>query len=103
MDEVGTGITWGQEAVPEYYADFVKISANLFSIILELGVQGVRESHPAGRPPAKILARVRISPPHAVILAKLLEKNLEAYQKAVGPIPIPEKVYQELGLLPKEG
>jgi len=88
------------EEVPDYYVDSVRIGVNLYTFILELGRQGVRDAPGSEPPPTKRLALVRMSPQHALILAKLLQKNLRTYQDEIGRIQVPEQIYRDLGLEP---
>jgi len=87
---------------PDYYADFVKLHATLFSFVLEFGLQGVPDTPASERPPGKLLARVRLSPQHALILSKLLAQQVRIYQNEIGPIAIPDQVYENLGLRKEE-
>ena len=89
------------DPIPDYYVDSVRIGTGLYTFVLELGVQETRDE-PGSEPlRATPLARVRMSPQHALILSKLLRKNVNAYLERVGPIAIPDQVYIELGI-PKE-
>jgi len=95
------GSLLGPEEVPEYYTDSVRIAVNLYSFVLELGVQGIPDTQMSEKPLAKRLARVRMSPQHALVLSKLLQKHLRDYQANIGPIPIPDSIYRDLNI-PKE-
>lgn len=88
------------EEMPDYYVDSVRVAVNLYTFVLELGRQGVRDAPGSEPPPTKRLALVRMSPQHALILAKILQKNLRKYQDEVGRIQIPEQVYRDLDLEP---
>ncbi len=84
------------EEVPEYYVDSVRMALNVYSVILELGMQRVKDTLGSEPPQTKRLAVVRMSPQHALVLMKLLEKNLNAYQKEIGKIAIPDDLYRNL-------
>lgn len=86
------------EDVPDLYVDSVKIGIGLYTFILELGVQGVRDTPQSEGVPIRTIARIRMSPQHALILSKLLQKNVGAYIDKVGAINIPDEVYRELGI-----
>ncbi len=84
--------------IPDMYVDSVRIGSGLYTFVLELGLQGVLNARNAELPPTKTLARVRMSPQHALILGKLIQKNVKAYVKKVGKIEIPDAVYRDLGI-----
>lgn len=86
------------EDVPEFYTDSVRIGMSLYSCVMEIGILPLPDTSASERPPARILARLRMSPHHALIFSMLLRKHLEEYQSKVGPIIIPDNVYRELGL-----
>jgi hypothetical protein len=88
------------EEVPDYYVDAVRVAANLYTFVLELGRQGVPDTPGSEPPPTKRLALVRMSPQHALILMKILQKNLRKYQDEVGRIQVPEQMYRDLDLEP---
>ncbi len=76
---------------PEFYVDSVRIAANLYSFVFELGVQGVPDTAASEAPQIQRVATVRMSPHHAVAFHKLLTDHLAKYQNDVGPINIPDK------------
>ena len=88
--------------IPDMYVDSVRIASGLYTFVLEFGLQGALNAPNAERPPIKTLVRVRMSPQHALILGKLIRKNVNAYIKKVGPIEIPDVVYKELGISKEE-
>lgn len=87
-----------REEVPDIYVNAVRIGAGLYDFTLELGIQDMPNTTSSERPPTRTLARVRMSPQHALILAKLLDKNVAEYEQKVGQIHIPPEVFTELGL-----
>ena len=89
-----------QEDVPDYYVDAVRIAVGAYGFVLELGVQGIGDTPGSERPPTKRLALVRMSPQHAMILARLLQKNVAAYQQKFGSITLPDELLRDLGLEP---
>ena len=89
------------EDVPDYYVDSVRIAVGPYGFVLELGAQGIGDVPGSERPPTKRLSLVRMSPQHAMILAKLLQKNVTAYQQKFGTITLPEGLFRELGLDPE--
>ena len=46
---------------------------------------------------------VRLSPQTALILGKLLQHAIAAYEDRFGPLPVPEALLAELGLSEQEG
>ena len=48
--------------------------------------------------PAEELVRIRMSPQHALVMSKLLQKNLYGYRETVGKINLPSRLYQDLGI-----
>lgn len=88
------------EEAPEYYVDSVRFGIGPYSIILELGAQGLADTQVSDPPPIKRLALVRMSPQHAVVLSGLLAKNVAKYQEVFGKIVLPESMLRELGLEP---
>ena len=51
-------------------------------------------------PPVKRQAVIRMSPHHALIFSKLLQKNIAAYQEKMGRINLPDELYKQMGLEP---
>lgn len=71
--------------VPEFYVDATRIGIGLYTILLQLGQQlPVQPGTSPGQLQARTVAMVRMSPQHALVLTKLLEKNLKEYQKRFG-------------------
>lgn len=90
------------EDIPDLYVDSVRVGTSLYTIMLELGIQGIPNAPGAEKPHTKPLAFVRMSPQHAKVLGKLIDKNVKLYQEKVGPIHIPPEVYKELGIEPDD-
>ena len=89
-----------EEPIPDLYVDSVRIGAGPYGFVLELGIQGLPDTPSSEKPPIKRLALVRMSPQHAVILSKLLQKNVRAYEEKIGKINLPDQMYRELGIEP---
>ncbi|MEX2158666.1 MAG: DUF3467 domain-containing protein [Dehalococcoidia bacterium] len=90
-----------QDDAPDFYADSVRIGAGPYGFVLDLGIQGIADTPASEPPPVKRVVLIRMSPQHALILAKLLTKNVGIYQERVGKINLPDKMYGELGLDPE--
>jgi hypothetical protein len=88
------------EDTPDYYVDAVRIAIGPYGFALELGIQGIGDAPGSEKPLTKRLALVRMSPQHAMILSKLLQKNVAEYQSTFGPIVLPDGMFRELGLEP---
>lgn len=79
--------------IQEFYTDSVRIFTSVYGLCLELGLsEPVENEEPQFTYP---LARVRMSPQHAKVLASLLQRHVDAYEEEVGPIVIPEVVNRE--------
>ena len=82
----------------ELYSNAVRVTAGAFDFMLEFGLQDpVVDSQ---RPPAtRQLARVRVSPLHAAVLARILSDTVERYRRQVG-LEVPDLLLRQLGLEP---
>ncbi len=89
-----------EEPAPDIYVDSVRIGVGPYGFALELGIQGVADTPESERPPIRRLAMVRMSPQHALILSKLLQKNVRSYEEKIGKINLPDQMYRELGIEP---
>ena len=90
----------GQESPEDLYADSVRIAVSPYGFALDFGIQGVADTPVSEAPPVKRVALIRMSPQHALILAKLLLKNVGAYEEKVGVINLPDQMYKDLGIEP---
>ncbi len=88
------------EEAPDFYVDSVRFGIGPYSFILELGAQGLADTQASEPPPIKRLALVRMSPQHALVLSKLLAKNVAKYQEVFGKIILPDGMLRELGIEP---
>lgn len=70
------------------YANFVSVTAGLYDMQLEFGV----EMNGARTP----TARIAMSPQHAVSLQLILTRLLREYETNVGPIALPKEVRERL-------
>ena len=87
--------------VPDMYVDSVRIGVGPYGFVLELGIQGLPGTPASEKPSIKRLAMVRMSPQHALILAKLLHKNVRAYEEKIGKINLPEKLFKDMDIEPE--
>ena len=83
---------------PEHYANTAKFAFGPYDFILEFGLQGVPDAPGSERPPVRNLARIRLSPQHALVVAKLFLRNVRQYEAQFGKINLPPRLLQDLGL-----
>ena len=69
-----------------FYCDSFHIYSSLYSAVLFFGEQ-MEEREPILR------ARIKVSPQMLKAFAVLANKHVHDYEEAVGPIPLPEQVY----------
>jgi len=106
-----------QEQPFEAYADGFNIATGAYTVILEFNVlefgQPITAMKEEGLPPErtrevltkvspehlhrKVVARLRVSPQHAVVMAKVMYRHIKQYAQE-NKVELPEKVYQELNL-----
>ncbi len=85
----------------DIYVDSVRIAFGAYGFALELGTTGVADTPASEQPPIRRIALVRMSPQHALILSKLLQRNVGLYQERIGKINLPSELYKELKLDPE--
>lgn len=83
------------EDAPTYYASGVSIGTSPWDITLVI-------SGRAGLTPKDVrtIANVILSPQHALILSKLLTREIDNYQRTIGKIELPPRLFNDLGLEP---
>jgi hypothetical protein len=84
--------------VPEFYADAFQVTVSPFGVNMTFSL---RDPHPsAGKlVPGTDMARVRMSPEHAKIMAMMLIRQIRNYERDSGiKIAIPAQVYTQLGI-----
>ena len=86
------GASEEKEAVPDYYVNSVGFTVSIYEFLLQFGLKGDEKSAP------RTLTRIRMSPQHAKVMAKLFLRNVKAYEQEVGPIYLPQKLIQDLRL-----
>jgi len=77
---------------PEYYSDAVQIGVSPYGFTLNFGLQ---TNSPGD---AKAVAVVRMSPQHVRVMYQVLKNHLRAYEEQVGPIALPDQLYEAMGL-----
>ena len=84
--------------MPDVYADAFQVTVTAFGVNMTFSV---RDAHPSpGRlEPGVDVARVRMSPEHAKIVAMMLIRQIREYERQSGiSIAIPPQVYTQLGI-----
>ncbi len=79
------------EDTPEFYIDSAHINTQLYGSTLLLGE--LREGEAA-----KIKVKIKVSPQMAKVLSLILSKHVREYERDVGEINIPKRLYHALGL-----
>jgi len=80
------------EQALDVYANSVSFQLSAYELSMTFGVT----TEPGQ--PAKQLVRVRMSPQHALVMSKLLLKNMLEYREKVGKINLPPRLFQDMGL-----
>ena len=78
-----------------FYCDSMHIYSSLYSAVLFFGEQ-MEEREPILR------ARIKVSPQMLKAFALLAGKHVREYEEAVGPITLPEQVYNAWELEPEQ-
>ena len=78
----------------DIYTNGLQITSSPWDFTIEFFIR--RSGDPKAAPDA--LGTVRMSPQHALILARLLQKQVDIFQESVGRISLPPKLYNDLGL-----
>jgi len=76
--------------VPHSYANAVYVDYNPIEFFLKFGV-----SEP-GSDKIDDHAKIHLSPQHAFLLNKVLERNIRDYEKKVGKIHLPKSLLKEI-------
>jgi len=81
-----------EKSIPDIYVNNVGFSISVYDVQFNFGVQSGPEEAP------ERVAIIRMSPQHALAMAKLLLKNLRVYEEKVGKINLPKELLKELGI-----
>ena len=81
-----------EKEIPDFYINSAFIQASLYEFMFKFGLKTDQKKDPES------IAIIRMSPQHAKVLGKLLVKNVDAYEKDVGEIKLPESLVKELGI-----
>lgn len=88
---------FANDPVPEFYVDSARFGHSPYGFIFEFGVTQLRDANNEAAP-NKPLAVVRMSPQHAWVFAKALEKQIDAFETANGKINLPDSVKKQFGI-----
>jgi hypothetical protein len=79
------------------YVNGVQVTAGVWDVVIDLYLRS-----PASDPPSEhelvSVGRLRMSPQHALVLAQMLQKQMDFYQERVGAIILPDQLLKDLGL-----
>lgn len=85
-----------EQSVEDVYVDAVQMTVSAYGVAMTLSRN---PAHPGpSQPVAEPMVTVRTSLEHAKVMAMLLRKNLKAFERDNGEIPIPPEVYAGLGV-----
>lgn len=84
-----------EDHTPTYYASGVEMTVSPWDFTLRFSLR-------EGPTPKDVrpVATVILSPQHAYIVARLLMKNVDAYEQQIGKISLPPRLLNDLGLEP---
>jgi Protein of unknown function (DUF3467) len=87
------------DEVPDLYVNSVRIAAGPYDFTFEFGSSNptIDLARPAG---IRDLARIRMSPQHALVFMRVLQDALEKYQRQIAPIQIPPEILGNMGIEP---
>jgi len=82
--------------IPEFYSDAIEINLTMpWTVALTFGLRSTE----AERKPTSV-ARIRMSPEHAKVMAMLLRRQLKKYEEDTDTqINLPADLYAKLGLV----
>ncbi len=79
-------------SIPDFYVNSVSFGISVYDVQMNFGVQSGPDS------PMEDVAVIRMSPQHALVMTKMLLKNLQSYEKQVGKINLPQELLEEMGI-----
>ena len=83
------------DRVPTFYASGVQIVSSPWDFSLRFSLRE-GDSPKDVRPVATVI----LSPQHAYVVARLLLKNVDAYEQQIGKITLPPRLLNDIGLEP---
>ncbi len=85
------------EVIPDLYTDSTQVSTTPYGVAVTVGRAPAHHTGPQPAIPER-LATIRMSLEHAKVVAMLLRKQLKAFERANGEIPLPPELYTSLGI-----
>lgn len=76
------------------YVNGVQINSGPWDFMVEFYLKVSSDQ----KEPPTLAGRVRMSPQHALVFARLLQRQVDGYQQTFGKISLPPKMYNDLGL-----
>lgn len=78
----------GAEEAPTFYSNSIKLQNSLYDF--QISFSNVLEATPE-KFSARVVATVLMSPQHAKVFSRILQRNVEKYEQQFGPIPVSEE------------
>jgi uncharacterized protein DUF3467 len=76
----------------DLYTNSVQFMVSAYEVAMVFGLT----SEP-NLPPQQ-LVKIRMSPQHALVMSKLLQKHLLGYRENIGKIQLPPRLFQDMGI-----
>lgn len=86
-------MTEENNTVSDIYANNIQIAVSVYEVMISFGLDTLQRD---GTHTTKEIAKVRMSPQHALALNILLDKNLKAYGGTFKEILLPEDMVRRL-------
>lgn len=84
--------------MPEFYANTARLAHGPYDFVLELALVQLGDMNSKEDPQVKRVALVRMSPQHALVLSKVFQTQVAAYEATHGPINLSEQFRREMGI-----
>lgn len=81
-----------EKDIPDFYINSVKIIGSLYEFMFTFGLKSDPDKDPQS------VVTIRMSPQHAKVMANLLIKNVNSYEKDIGNIMLPDKLKKDLNI-----
>jgi len=81
-------------AVPDYYADSFRFGASALSVFMEFQQAEPREG--GTTPLVRPLFKLYMSPHFAKLMSAVLARNMDAWEKANGPLQLPDHIMSQI-------
>jgi hypothetical protein len=81
-----------EKDIPDFYINSAKILGSLYEFMFTFGLKSDPDIDP------EPIVKIRMSPQHAKVLAKILLKHVESYENDIGNIMLPDKLKKDLNI-----